>query len=102
MSLPHEQYYCRLCQGGEGQDEAYALAREYAASLPQEQCVTEDEYGQRLAACGLCPHLALGRTCSLCGCFIVARAKKRAQGCPDPEGSRWARGNLQAGKGIQV
>lgn len=89
MTALEERRYCRLCGDGSEYAEALALAREYAASLPPEQCVPDDAYRQRLDTCARCPHLA-GATCRVCGCFTVVRAKKHGTVCPDASGDRWA------------
>ena len=61
----------------------------YVARLSPEECVTDEEYERRLNICSECADLMGGLTCSHCGCFVLARAKKRQQDCPKPGGSRW-------------
>ena len=53
-------------------------------------CVGDDRYAARLAACDSCPSLQYGTTCAHCGCFVRVRAKLAAKSCPRPGGSRWA------------
>ena len=90
----HIQYYCRVCSQTDGDMlQVLALAQEYAASLPPEQCVPEEAYRRRLAQCGLCRSLR-DHTCALCGCLVLVRAKKNSMDCPDPGGSRWERSAL--------
>lgn len=48
----------------------------YVASLPAESIVDDDEYERRLAICSRCDDLVGGLTCSHCGCFVLARARK--------------------------
>lgn len=54
---------------------------DYIASLPEEQKAPDAEYALRLAVCQTCDALRDG-TCSLCGCYVEARAAKRGQRCP--------------------
>ena len=63
----------------------------YVASLPAESIVDDDEYERRLAICSRCDDLVGGLTCSHCGCFVLARARKKQMDCPMPGGSRWDR-----------
>lgn len=63
----------------------------YVASLPAESIVNDDEYERRLAICSKCDDLVGGLTCSHCGCFVLARARKKQMDCPMPGGSRWDR-----------
>lgn len=55
---------------------------EYISLLSEEQKAPEDVYQARLAICLACDHLRDG-TCTLCGCYVEARAAKRNQRCPD-------------------
>ncbi len=61
----------------------------YVARLSQEESVEDSEYERRLNICSRCQDLMGGLTCSHCGCFVLARAKKRNQDCPKPGGSLW-------------
>ena len=58
-----------------------ATVAEYVASLPEEQRAPDDLYQARLTLCKACEALRDG-TCSLCGCYVEARAAKRQQRCP--------------------
>lgn len=61
----------------------------YVASLPNEDVVDDAEYERRLNICSICADLAGGLTCSHCGCFVLARARKRQMYCPMPERDKW-------------
>lgn len=60
---------------------------EYIALLDAEEKADEAEYGRRLAVCRECDRLRDG-TCSLCGCYVEARAAKARLRCPDVP-ARW-------------
>lgn len=57
------------------------MIADYVATIPEEQRAESATYTQRLALCGTCHQLRDG-TCGLCGCYVEARAAKRAQRCP--------------------
>ena len=61
----------------------------YVASLPKEEVVEDAEYERRLELCSKCPDLVGGLTCSHCGCFVLARARKLRMDCPMPGGNVW-------------
>lgn len=61
----------------------------YVAALPKEEIVEDEEYERRLVLCSKCSDLVGGLTCSHCGCFVLARARKRHMDCPMPGGSVW-------------
>jgi hypothetical protein len=61
----------------------------YAATLPQEARTPEAEYKKRLSLCEDCGH-RIRFTCTLCGCYIQARAAKKRQRCPIPGAPRWS------------
>ena len=63
----------------------------YVASLPKEDIVDDEEYERRLKLCSGCADLGGGLTCSQCGCFVLARARKRQTDCPMPGGSIWVK-----------
>jgi hypothetical protein len=85
VSLPPD---CRGCNGNVHDDEQ--INRILAAlSRHPEACVDDDEYAERLSACGSCPSLANGTTCRLCGCYVAVRAKLRSNHCPMPGGAKW-------------
>lgn len=62
---------------------------EYLARLEPEDCVEDFVYEERLKICSTCEKLAGGLTCMECGCFVLARAKKRSMHCPKPSGAEW-------------
>jgi hypothetical protein len=49
-------------------------------------------YNGRLAACERCDALRGGVLCAHCGCFVLFRARSRAQICPHPGGNKWPAG----------
>lgn len=61
---------------------------EYVASLPDSIRAPEAVYRSRLRACERCKERR-GFTCSMCGCYVQARAAKRALRCPLPGAPRW-------------
>lgn len=61
----------------------------YVASIPPDQCVDDTEYERRLNICSRCKDLSGGITCMHCGCFVLARAKKKDMYCPMPDGDMW-------------
>ena len=56
----------------------------YLETLPDEIRVPPEIYEARLALCADCPH-RLFYTCVKCGCYVQARAAKRANACPAEE-----------------
>ena len=60
----------------------------YAASLPETIRVSEEVYAKRLELCAYCPRL-ISHMCSLCGCYVQARAAKKNMRCPEPGAPRW-------------
>ena len=67
----------------------YEKIAEYISGLEPEDCVEDEEYERRLACCSGCESLAGGLTCMYCGCFVLARAKKKKQYCPKPGRAEW-------------
>lgn len=61
----------------------------YAAALPMEARAPEAEYIRRLSLCEDCSH-RIRFTCTLCGCYIQARAAKKLIKCPIPGAPRWS------------
>lgn len=62
---------------------------EYVDSLPEHIRTSPTEYARRLAICAGCERRA-GINCTLCGCYIQARAAKRKLECPnDRGGPKW-------------
>lgn len=72
---------CRCLLHESGQEDLSRLIADYIAMLPEEQCVPENVYHQRLALCKDCDCLRSG-TCALCGCYVETRAAKRRMNCP--------------------
>jgi hypothetical protein len=60
----------------------------YAATLPAEMRAPEAEYVKRLTLCDECGY-RIQFTCTLCGCYVQARAAKKRQKCPIPGAPRW-------------
>lgn len=80
---------CRRClERPVSERELMSYLDHYAASLPEEIRASEETYRKRLSLCAACPRLA-GQTCGLCGCYVQARAAKRAMRCPEPGQPRW-------------
>ncbi|MDR1531329.1 MAG: DUF6171 family protein [Clostridiales bacterium] len=78
---------CRRCFTEELSREAFNNIREYVQSLDPDLRAPAHTCRLRLAACADCEWLAEG-LCRHCGCFVEARAAKRAGTCPDMP-SRW-------------
>lgn len=77
---------CR-CLLAESWPDLHQSVAEYIATLPEEHKAPDSIYRERLAICLTCDRLRDG-TCTLCGCYVEARAAKRRQRCPDVP-SRW-------------
>ena len=81
---------CRKCI--EDSVDARDLARyldNYVNSLPDDLRASPAEYERRLAICSECDRRA-GLNCTLCGCYIQARAAKKKLECPnDRGGAKW-------------
>lgn len=81
---------CRKCLTIEIEEAGLrAYLDNYAASLPQDTRTPEPEYIMRLAFCEECRH-RIHFTCTLCGCYVQARAAKKRQKCPIPGAPRWS------------
>ncbi len=79
---------CRRCLLRDLDDGSYArTVEEYIAAIPPRQKASSEEYEKRLSLCRECSRLVSGM-CSLCGCFVEARAAKASQHCPDTP-SHW-------------
>ncbi len=73
---------CRRCLLRDVQDAAlYQTIRDYVENLPAEQKADAEVYESRLRVCRACDSLTNGM-CALCGCFVEARAAKKALYCP--------------------
>ena len=83
------QRVCRRCLLMDQAGGALAKSlREYVESIPDEERAEEALYRMRLEVCRKCDQLMQG-VCRQCGCFVEARAARRAQSCPAVP-SRWA------------
>lgn len=71
------------------QEQIYEKIAEYIRNLEPEYCVMDEDYEKRLSVCSTCKDLIGGLTCRFCGCFVLARARKKAQHCPCPGQDRW-------------
>lgn len=60
----------------------------YVSSLPDGIRVREETYQARLSECSACPR-RIAQMCTLCGCYVQARAAKKNQRCPEPGHPRW-------------
>ncbi len=72
------------------QNQMYEAIASYVKNIPKEQQIDDSAYEKRLAVCSECKALVNGLTCKYCGCFVLARARKRSQGCPMPGGDLWS------------
>ena len=62
---------------------------QYVDSLPGDIRVGAELYAHRLALCEACPR-RIDLLCSVCGCYIQARAAKKHMACPIDFGEpRW-------------
>lgn len=68
--------------------EVYQSVKEYIDALPPEKKAESSEYERRIAICKVCENLADGM-CVKCGCYVEARAAKKAADCPN-EKDKWA------------
>ncbi len=80
---------CRCLLTESGQKPLAEVVAEYIAGLDESVRVGEAAYRGRLAVCVQCEHLRSG-TCALCGCYVEARAAKKAMQCADVP-PRWTR-----------
>ena len=81
---------CRKCIEEDISAEALAEYLDgYVNSLPEDIRTPEDLYEQRLRICEACEK-RIALTCTLCGCYIQARAAKKKLTCPyDVGGGKW-------------
>ena len=90
MAYDSSQLLCRRCLLEEVEEGGLREHLDhYAATLPIEARAPEAEYKRRLALCEDCGH-RIRFTCTLCGCYIQARAAKKRQRCPLPGAPRWS------------
>lgn len=73
---------CTRCHLDDMMKNTGAELEKYISSMSDEIKVKDDEYKKRLSFCESCEHLLNG-VCSLCGCFVKARAAKKALSCPN-------------------
>ena len=71
------------------ESQMYEAIAAYVRNIPEELCTEDAEYERRLAACSGCRALVGGMTCKFCGCFVLARARKKEQRCPMPGRDCW-------------
>ena len=61
----------------------------YVNSLPEDMRAAPEVYEERLRICEACDK-RVALTCTLCGCYIQARAAKMKMHCPyDVGGAKW-------------
>ena len=61
---------------------------QYASTLPGTIRASAEVYAYRLELCACCPRLT-AHMCTLCGCYVQARAAKKRMRCPEPGAPRW-------------
>ena len=71
---------CRRCLLNELDGESFKNVYEYIENLPADIKAGRELYEYRLNLCRSCDHLINGM-CSLCGCFVEARAAKITAHC---------------------
>lgn len=74
-------------------DQMYEAIAAYVRNIPAEQRTADDIYEKRLETCSQCEALVGGLTCKYCGCFVLARARKKSQQCPMPGRNCWEQKN---------
>lgn len=79
---------CKIPKNLQADQMAESIAA-YVTSIPKEQCVSDKEYERRLFICSECSDLSGGITCMHCGCFVLARARKKDMYCPAPSKNKW-------------
>ena len=87
MENLRECTWCAFARSLYARDLAKELT-DYVAHLPEEIKCSEQEHVRRLEICRQCPKCVNG-LCGYCGCFVLARAAKKALDCPEPAGSKW-------------
>ena len=77
------QILCRRCLEKDIRaDELRAYLDNYVRDLPDAIRTDADVYAARLTLCEACARRT-NFTCTLCGCYVQARAAKRIQKCPE-------------------
>lgn len=81
---------CRRCIENDVSAEQLAEYLDgYVNSLPEDMRAEADIYEERLHICEACEK-RIALTCTLCGCYIQARAAKKNMHCPyDKGGAKW-------------
>jgi len=81
---------CRKCLEEDISAEALAEYLDgYVNSLPEDIRTSPEVYEARLSICEGCDR-RIALTCTLCGCYIQARAAKKHMECPyDCGGPKW-------------
>ena len=81
---------CRKCIEEDVSAEALAEYLDgYVDSLPEHLRASPEIYAERLRICEMCEK-RIALTCTLCGCYIQARAAKKRLECPyDIGGPKW-------------
>ena len=90
MTHAEPRRFCPRCPvTEEAEDSALdAVLTDYVDTLPEAQRAAAPVYAARLALCQACPH-RIQHTCTLCGCYVRARAAKKHMRCPLPGAPRW-------------
>lgn len=70
------------------EDKMYEAVAAYVNAISPEDCVSDNEYEKRLKICDVCDG-RMGPTCRFCGCFVLARAKRKTGKCPKPGDNKW-------------
>jgi hypothetical protein len=74
---------CKKCLiEGLDQEKCLKSLKGYIDALPQGAAADDETYYKRLELCENCNKIKDG-ICSLCGCFVIFRAKLAAKDCPD-------------------
>lgn len=81
---------CNIPEGLQ-KSEMYEAIAAYVRNIPEELRASDAEYERRLRLCSVCENLVGGMTCRYCGCFVLARARKENQSCPQPGEDKWSR-----------
>lgn len=89
MSYESKKILCRKCLEREiPEGELLEYLDGYVASLPEVIRADESVYKERLEKCADCKH-RITYTCTLCGCYVQARAAKRGLCCPIADEPLW-------------
>lgn len=80
--------YCRTCHEFEEDVRLPDYLETYVKNVDPELRTEETIYKKRLEICNQCSHKINGM-CYYCGCFVMVRAAKNNQKCPNPTGDCW-------------